>query len=281
MPDFLGDGCGDRILTAASPWLRSNNGCEVRKSANGWSLVATKHFGQGDVVLEECPVMRGPSTFPWNTPEELKKSLEGQDRCVRVSEWMFASHVAFPTHSEDLWIDVDFLTNELAMFAPLDSHAADSYRAELAKIMAPSQLSETLLRGLLMGKFSSFPYGDGSDGRCLFGLLSKLNHSCYPNTVCLWPGPVSAPSAQLRAVTRIQAGEELTFSYLGNDFPLRVRSTEKRRERLFRGFEFNCCCELCEAKEPKTTGQLCKRALAFGKPPPFPKSKKEVVGGGQ
>ena len=266
MVDLPGDPCGNAIMAATSAWVRSNKGCRIGRSSHGWSLIATEEFGQGDVILEECPVMSGLPGFPPGLPDELKlTSLEG----LRESEWTFALHVVFPK-DDPVRIDVDFLTKDLAMFAPLDSQAAASYRNILATLLGSSRLQEKMLLGLLMGKFSSFPCGES---RCLFGLLGKLNHSCYPNCVCLWPTSLlETPYAQLRAVTRIRRGEELTFSYLGNDFPLRVRSVEGRREKLFRGFEFHCSCELCEAKEPKTYGQLCKRAIAFGKPPPLPKS---------
>ncbi|CAE7551455.1 Smyd1, partial [Symbiodinium pilosum] len=86
------------------------------------------------------------------------------------------------------------------------------------------------------------------------------------------PNTVPQRSARLRALCRIQPGEELTFCYYGADFAVLVQNAEDRRRRLRIGFEFECECELCEPgdRPPKSYGQLCKRALAFGKPPPLP-----------
>ena len=292
---------GDEILNSALPWIQSNNGCQVSKGLHGWSLVATKDFGQGDVILEERPVMLGPPMAPCKMPEELKHvELDAKDGFkMSRHEWVFALHIAFPSEqSRPCSMDpqtVEFLLKDLAIFAPADSMAAASFAQALPEFA--DSYREILLQGLLLGKFASFPlHGSWEGGRCLFGLLSKLNHSCYPNCVCLWPGKLQSdksenqisnllhctsekselPCAQLRAVTHISAGEELTFSYLGNDFPVRTPSTELRRERLFRGFEFQCQCELCQGSQPRSYGELCRRALAYGKPPPRPKPKAQI-----
>ncbi|CAJ1328860.1 unnamed protein product [Effrenium voratum] len=255
---------GEReISRAAGPWVQSNGGCRAQRTSHGWALVATRKLGQGEVILAERPVLLAPPHFPADTSEELKATVP--EPLLRRGEWLFALHCACGP--------LELLTQDLAIFAPEASEAAEGFRAALEELGIHGPMAERLLRGLLLCKFASFPlHGAWEGGRCLFGLLSKLNHSCYPNCACLWSGQAGDDGvavAQLRAVTRISEGEELTFSYLGNDFPLRFPDAEARRERLWRGFAFRCGCELCVG-EPKTRGQLARRALAYGKPPPPP-----------
>ncbi|CAE7930853.1 unnamed protein product [Symbiodinium sp. KB8] len=68
--------------------------------------------------------------------------------------------------------------------------AAARFAAVLASLgLAERAEADTILTGLLLSKFASFPlHGSWEGGRCVFGLMSKLNHACFPNCVCLWPG---------------------------------------------------------------------------------------------
>ncbi|OLQ12031.1 hypothetical protein AK812_SmicGene4108 [Symbiodinium microadriaticum] len=71
-----------------------------------------------------------------------------------------------------------------------DRAAAARFAAVLASLgLAERAEADTILTGLLLSKFASFPlHGSWEGGRCVFGLMSKLNHACFPNCVCLWPG---------------------------------------------------------------------------------------------
>merc|ERR1712060_944658 len=117
--------------------------------------------------------------------------------------------------------------------------------------------------------------------------IQDANHSCYPNCGIIHPGappdeeipvPGFLPvvpkrrNTRLKAITNIAPGEELTVSYFGARFALECATAEARRDRLQFGFEFHCSCVLCEPGEagPPTHGQLCKRAICWGKPPPLP-----------
>ncbi|CAE7668175.1 Smyd1, partial [Symbiodinium sp. CCMP2456] len=240
-------------------------------------------------------VMLGPPSQSASAPEELRGLLVEPQ--LRSADWNFALHVAFPSEASlpvpGTPKSAEFLTEDLSIFAPGDSAAAARFAAALASLgLAERAEADTILTGLLLAKFASFPlHGSWEGGRCVFGLMSKLNHACFPNCVCLWPGlppgeevaldpmremvaPGTTPlrCARLRALCRIQPGDELTFCYFGGDFAVQVRSTEERRRRLWEGFEFECRCELCEPGDQpaKSYGQLCKRALCFGKPPPLP-----------
>merc|ERR1712039_254966 len=77
---------------------------------------------------------------------------------------------------------------------------------------------------------------------------------------------------QLRAITKVAPGDELTWCYPGAKFPIEKPSVEARRSALRNGFEFECHCVLCDATGDNvpTYGALCRRAIGWGKPPPKP-----------
>ena len=94
----------------------------------------------------------------------------------------------------------------------------------------------------------------------LFEELSRINHSCCPNTTMVSVNGLNdtlpmgmkldhaKPEEQALVSERdIKAGEEITLSYLGarNE----CRSTEIRRETLLEKYCFACKCKVCEKNE--------------------------------
>lgn len=80
----------------------------------------------------------------------------------------------------------------------------------------------------------------------VFPLHAMLNHSCRPNAVYVsLPGTTSMCLKTLRAV---QAGEELTVSYISNFLPVGLR-----QKILSDRYGFSCCCELCSNSFPDRT----------------------------
>tara|TARA_R110002050_G_scaffold148425_4_gene274622 strand:- start:163 stop:621 length:459 start_codon:yes stop_codon:yes gene_type:complete len=74
-------------------------------------------------------------------------------------------------------------------------------------------------------------------GAALYQLLSLVNHSCKPNSVCVFG---KYGEATLRAVRDLKEGEEITIGYVD----LAMRGVERRGE-LKKGFSFTCMCPLC------------------------------------
>jgi len=98
----------------------------------------------------------------------------------------------------------------------------------------------------------------------LFEKSSRINHSCCPNATMLSverlnqdldnqlpPNMRLAPGKPneyaIIPVREIQAGEEVTLSYLGPH--VESRSTEARRETLREKYRFTCECEACKRNE--------------------------------
>lgn len=88
----------------------------------------------------------------------------------------------------------------------------------------------------------NFPIFDDMDQSCLFRFTSKMQHSCEPNVVLNIDKQTGGLNA--RTLRRIQAGEELTNSYMGEDDVFNAMSVEERRAKLaHRGF--TCLCVRC------------------------------------
>ncbi|KAI9351730.1 hypothetical protein DFJ73DRAFT_365824 [Zopfochytrium polystomum] len=89
--------------------------------------------------------------------------------------------------------------------------------------------------------------------------FAMMNHSCWPNAVIVFRGPV----ATLRALRDIEEGEELTQSYLEI-----ADEVVKRRAELSSRYFFDCACELCsrQAAEPAALGRCpqCKTGFISG-----------------
>ncbi|CAJ1048916.1 histone-lysine N-methyltransferase SMYD3 [Xyrichtys novacula] len=74
----------------------------------------------------------------------------------------------------------------------------------------------------------------------LYPSLSLLNHDCRPNCVMVFEGT----NLQLRAVQDINAGEELTISYIET-----LVLTDERRKQLEEQYHFICHCQRCDSKD--------------------------------
>ena len=81
----------------------------------------------------------------------------------------------------------------------------------------------------------------------LFPLSSKINHSCCPNATILF----NDRSLVVRATIDIDAGSELTISYVDCLTHFKTRQMKLRERYLF-----ECCCEYCKLKMPILTDGL-------------------------
>jgi SET domain-containing protein len=73
-------------------------------------------------------------------------------------------------------------------------------------------------------------------GTGFFALQSCANHSCRPNAA-----PLLQPdgSMQLVALRQLEAGEEVTISYIDEEEPLALRQAH------LADYGFACTCSLC------------------------------------
>ncbi|KAF2664375.1 SET domain-containing protein [Microthyrium microscopicum] len=79
----------------------------------------------------------------------------------------------------------------------------------------------------------------------LLWLGSIFNHSCIPN-IC-YTHNAATKKYTFQTIHAVEAGEELTISYLGGV----IESREKRQDEFGRQWNFHCLCQACtdDAKE--------------------------------
>ena len=70
----------------------------------------------------------------------------------------------------------------------------------------------------------------------VYPTASMINHSCRSNCVQHFSGR----KITIRAIDRVEVGEEVTVSYIDM-----IQGVEKRRDELLRGFLFRCECNTC------------------------------------
>jgi len=104
---------------------------------------------------------------------------------------------------------------------------------------------------------NGYPLGPNSEIGAIFPLVARLNHSCRPNAQHAWNA--ARGLEVVHAVRDIQAGEEITLSYLaGGPF-------SERQTRLREYFGFVCRCEPCSlpAKALEASDARLKRAQSL------------------
>lgn len=114
----------------------------------------------------------------------------------------------------------------------------------------------------LVGIFCTNRFRCGPES-CMFTTVSRLTHSCIPNSVCKW-NPEEGHMT-VHAIRPIQAGEVITIMYLtpidsssddvkasekcsmvdGSAFSMVSATSDVRQQRLMKSFGFECDCPIC------------------------------------
>ncbi|KAF8208501.1 hypothetical protein K438DRAFT_1573997 [Mycena galopus ATCC 62051] len=183
----------------------------------GMGVFSTRALKMGDLILCERPLLisaRGvpTSATPDATPEMLyTQTLDKLEECCT-----FAVSRMRPE-------------NRAAYMSLANSHTKDG-SGPCVGIMRTNALS---IRGLLPSNTTL-----ASNVYCATCKdISRLNHSCSPNTCTYFDLP--SFSFRLYAVRDIPAGEELTYPYLNVELP----SVERNKE--LKPYGFVCTCSAC------------------------------------
>ena len=94
-------------------------------------------------------------------------------------------------------------------------------------------------------------------GSAVYFIPSLCNHSCDPNVDVGFEDGSSRMT--LRARREIEAGEELSITYVDAGLP-----RETRQRTLLQGYGFTCMCPACAARVMATTAlcPVCRQRVA-------------------
>lgn len=131
----------------------------------------------------------------------------------------------------------DLMIPSMDLFSSTNSHfSAASHDTQM--VVDHNRIMNIIMLNAFEGEFNSWP--DPSPANSFSGLWllpSLINHSCFRNTTRLVVGEAMI----IHAAADIQAGEEITISYVDVMAPLKQRQETCRAMR----FGFNCECKRC------------------------------------
>jgi hypothetical protein len=256
---------------------------EVRiSSSGGKGLFATKAFCQGDLILEEVPVVkvapvsdeeskslhddfvgdRKPSSAK---PTSSTKITSLWDAILPPTSVPNASRGTFRGMVQTglCWIkrrksmnDSDSISLFELYHPEKDSSSALEQATVLLASEAATYLKEqlgdsgedfedwaTLEKIMLVWACNSF------EGGRIYPQISRINHDCNPNTII----QADEDTQRVRAATDIAVGDEITISYLGL---LLYAETSVRKEKLQSTKYFECKCQRCSSASEDIAGRI-------------------------
>lgn len=92
---------------------------------------------------------------------------------------------------------------------------------------------------------NAYPLGVDSEVGGVMADISRINHSCRPNSVQFWNDLLPEMVMTVYAVRAIPKGSEITTSYIPGGV------SQERKQILKEHFCFDCTCELCSLPEDK------------------------------
>ena len=195
---------------------------QVEIPGKGQGLVATAQLPAGTIVVQESPLI----------------TAEG------VGEDIFPHHGIFAYDVEEIVAKFRRLTCKqkdqvLSLYDPGPSSKKD-LAVEMWSFLNRSFTfaDETEKKAVRIFEANCFGL-DCDDGGCgLYKTISRINHSCAPNVVCLDKSKVVK---QVRVVRKIKEGEEILVKY----FPGFLPESKNDRQKMLRPWNFICICEVC------------------------------------
>ncbi|KAJ7496866.1 hypothetical protein FB451DRAFT_1549892 [Mycena latifolia] len=183
----------------------------------GVGLFSTRALKFGDLILGERPLYVGARGVHTSCPENLTREQVIQHSLNTLEKYLEISVSRMRPAAK------------AAFMALANSHKEDG-SGPIAGIVRTNAVALVDLCPDMKGEIGSYS--------AVCKDISRLNHSCSPNTISRFDKP--SFSYQLYAVRDIAKGEELTYQYTDV-----VTSTAERRKAL-KPYDFVCTCAACE-----------------------------------
>jgi hypothetical protein len=173
-------------------------------------------------------------TEPWES-----KDIPGKGKGLIVTQdiapgTLLISEAPILTTDVVTSFDMDITESDLkSALAKLSSEAQESFRSLHNNYAAEDPKHP--LSGIV--RSNAYPLGAGAEVGGVFPDISRINHSCLPNTVQYWNPMLEKQT--IYAVRKIPAGTEITTSYHEGG------PSSDRKKILKDHFGFECSCEIC------------------------------------
>ena len=201
----------------------------------------------GDLVLAEQPLMSVPPV-PDNSPLAIAFKQHGLDPALSIQA--IAATIQYFSADHEVQLSVSPLQRfdmETIAAHPLASALHDTCDA----LKGLNLLTSTAAPAVFERVFYCFDLHGckASDGSlCLFDIGSKMRHSCRPNSK-------HSGNGEIRALCKINNGDELFVSYLDDD--TLMLPTLYRQDNLQDNWMTDCDCERCTADVDIFRGHRC------------------------
>jgi len=204
----------------------------------GLGCIASMDIKKGSVILSENPQIN----------VDAKKVLNTSDESSFIE--ILKMWECYKQLSEADQIEYMKLHNKYESMEILPLELKTSIKKEV--LIAKSKIRFASLRLELKKEeeekiFKIFNiYVSNSFGRGLRIETSRFNHSCQPNAnPCHVYDQDQINHEQIRAISDIKKGEEITISYL-REYDFLLRNRQFRQDHLNMGWFFICSCDLCK-----------------------------------
>lgn len=181
----------------------------LRSTIHGQSLVSSRHFGPGELVIQD-PILFRVAT------DRLADAVNTR------ADAMLSMQQLSPEVFNEAFASAPLRQEQLQAYSAVDA-TSDLNRFQIVSYDMSSEWSQ---------RPEAFGYGE---------LCTFLNHSCQSNLIYYWNPKEDA--MQLRAVAQISPREELTVNYLAAEAWM---TRAERQESLNRLFKIDQCgCSKC------------------------------------
>lgn len=194
----------------------------VRPCKHGLGGFACKSFEEGDLICMEEPLVR------WK-PNQGGACNAQTDRASNL----------------------DGLTSALAALSPSalrDYHSLSSLSPEVIESISEPHDEMAAMSIWMQNSFRiggpAHNTGGAGEEQAVFFKLSRLNHCCRPNAEHSWDA--ASGKQHVRALRKIQYGEQILLSYIGDARSVLQLPRDERQTMLLRAFGFTCMCSRCE-----------------------------------
>jgi hypothetical protein len=192
--------------------------------------VAAAPIAVGETILCEKPLVTVPAdlhelgSYAWDLTHKLLANVGLRNTYY---SWQLKSEDVFPSHPDD---------------------------TEIERLLAKRyNVQRTLVRKLYVGVVTNnIGFGTSEKAIAGFGIyktLSRANHSCDPSAATVAVDPVAGEQS-LVAKRPIQSGQEITWSYCGEDNGFLQQDYLIRNLSLVRDMGFVCRCSRCQKELP-------------------------------